>query len=399
MTISRTMQRLAPAAILALCAAATAQPDWREAEQGSLAGHVRITSPDDFEKAGEAYFSPDGSWIIFQAVPKAPEGEEPSPHYSMYVARLIRNDRDEVTGADRPILISPPGSANTCGFFHPLAPHRVIFGSTISPPIQDARSGYQRGESRYVWQFPEQMDVVSRTIPAIFYDRLPEGMRDQMQVAWDVDALEPIPLFTNPGYDAECAYSPNGRSIIYANVDPETRDADLHVFDAVAGFSRPLVVEKGYDGGPFFSPDGKRLCYRSDRAGNDLLQLYVADLELDDAGVPLRVKRERPITSDQNVNWAPFWHPSGEYLVFASSAVGHHNYEVFAIDVPAQDDPAVAPDALQRRRVTHAEGFDGLPVFSPDGSLMMWTSQRTDAGDKGTSQVWIARVVNASPRD
>lgn len=389
--------RLAPIALAPLLAcAALGAPAWVEAERETLADHVRITSPEDFEKAGEAYFSPDGSWIIFQAVARAPEGEEASAHYSMYVAKLTRDGSGRVTGAERPILISPPGSANTCGFFHPLAPHRVIFGSTVTPPAGDDRPGYQRGESRYVWQFPESMDVVSRTIPAIFYDRIPEEMREQV-IAWDINALEPVAVVSNPGYDAECAYSPSGRCIVYANVDPATGDADLYVHDVVAGFSRPLVVAEGYDGGPFFSPDGRRICYRSDRAGDDLLQLYVADLELDAAGVPLRVERERALTADHHVNWAPFWHPSGEFLVFATSAVGHHNYEVFSIEVPPADAGDVAPGALARRRITVAEGFDGLPVFSPDGSLLMWTSQRTESGEKGTSQVWIARVVSASP--
>ena len=31
--------------------------------------------------------------------------------------------------------------------------------------------------------------------------------------------------------------------------------------------------------------------------------------------------------------------------------------------------------------------FDGLPVFSPNGKWMMWTSQR---GPTGTSQVFLA---------
>ena len=44
----------------------------------SLSGIVQLTS--GFEKAGEAYFSPDMNWIIFQATPKG------QPQYQMYVA-------------------------------------------------------------------------------------------------------------------------------------------------------------------------------------------------------------------------------------------------------------------------------------------------------------------------
>ena len=41
-----------------------------------------------------------------------------------------------------------------------------------------------------------------------------------------------------------------------------------------------------------------------------------------------------------------------------------------------------------------ASGADILPVFSPDGTYMMWTGQRGPLGEgdeKPTSQLWIAR--------
>ena len=38
-------------------------------------------------------------------------------------------------------------------------------------------------------------------------------------------------------------------------------------------------------------------------------------------------------------------------------------------------------------RVTFDEEFDGLPVFSPDGQKLMWTSKR---GGLAESQVFIA---------
>ena len=43
-----------------------------------------------------------------------------------------------------------------------------------------------------------------------------------------------------------------------------------------------------------------------------------------------------------------------------------------------------------KRRLTHAEGADVLPVFNSDGSVMMWTSQRDPSG---TSQLWVADFV------
>ncbi len=44
-------------------------------------------------------------------------------------------------------------------------------------------------------------------------------------------------------------------------------------------------------------------------------------------------------------------------------------------------------------RITHAEGFDGLPVFSRDGKTMIWCAQRgplAEGEGRPSSQVWVA---------
>ncbi len=368
--------------------------DWRAEESGALTNYVQLTSENDFTKAGEAYFDPTGNWIIFQAVPR-PEGDRaPDQHYSMYVAKLARNADGAVTGIEEPVLLSEPGSANTCGFFHPTEPNRVIFGSTMTPPADNQPAGYQRGTSRYNWQFPVEMEVIGGVIGAVHRDR--NGMLTMQIDEWS----KPKPLWTRPGYDAECGYSPDGRFIVYTQVDPKTGDGDLYVFDTEKETHTPLVVEKGYDGGPFFSPDGRWITYRSDRKGNNMLQVFVAELEFNSEGEPIGVKRELPVTDNNQVNWAPFWSPDGKSLVYATSEVGHHNYEVFSIEAPVGK-TAKAPDQLAKRRITHADGFDGLPVFSADGAMLMWTSQRGALfGDeeRPTSQVWLADIINVDPR-
>jgi len=93
------------------------------------------------------------------------------------------------------------------------------------------------------------------------------------------------------------------------------------------------------------------------------------------------------------VNWAPFWHPDGQRLVFATSRVGHHNYEVFEIDATAGNSTMPARYGTTSRRVTNGDGFDGLPAFNPDGTLMIWTGQR---GEDRSSQLFIAPFVEAS---
>jgi len=371
---------------------------WPAAEAPYLTGHVQITFPSDFSKAGEAYFEPGPTpnWIIFQAVAKGSD----ETNYQMYVAKLARNAAGNITGLDpaiKPIRLSPPKSSNTCGWFHPTEPGRVIFGSTTIEPKDDTVPGYNRDKSSYTWKFPSEMRVVSRTVEVIVGDKLPKAEAAKV-LADRKDIKEVTPAFAQPnagsgeGYAAECSLSSDGRFLLYTYRDPKTSNPDIWVLDNQTGKHTPLVTAKGYNGGPFFSPDAKRIVYRSDRKGDSNLQLFITDLAIDPAtGAITGARQETQITDDSNVNWTPFWHPSGQYLIFASSKASHRNYEVFSIDATGDATPA----DRAWTRVTECEGFDGLPVFNTAGDLMMWTSQRggkLPGEEKPSSQIWIAKV-------
>ena len=116
--------------------------------------------------------------------------------------------------------------------------------------------------------------------------------------------------------------------------------------------------------------------------------------DFDADGVPVGIEHEYQITDNESVNWAPFWHPSGKFLVYGTSEVSHGNYEVFAIEIDdaklKSENPAAS---LRRTRLTQANGADVLPVFTSDGKTMMWTAQRGPmmAGEqKPSSQLWVA---------
>ena len=308
-----------------------------------------------FDRAGEGYFSQDAKWVIFQATPK---GEQ---HYQMYVAALSWQD-GKSPSLGEPVRISPPNSRNTCGYFSPDG-RSIIFGSTAGKEKPDEPSaGYQRRGGNYQWAFPNGMEIYRAS------DWTAGG-----------DLAKPENRLTdNDAYDAEGAFSPDGNWIVFGS--RRTGDMEIWVMKADGSSPVQLTNAKGYDGGPFFSPDGKRIVYRSDRQGNDLLQVFVADLAFDDAGNVTGVAQERQVTNDENVNWGPYWHRDGRHLIYATSAHGHQNYELYA----------VREDGSHPVRITHSEGFDGLPVFSPDGQWLMWSSKR--AADK-TTQLFIARFT------
>ena len=87
------------------------------------------------------------------------------------------------------------------------------------------------------------------------------------------------------------------------------------------------------------------------------------------------------------VSWGPYYHPSGDYIIYSSNLMGHANFELFMIDLQGNHAPV---------RVTHTEGTDILPVFSPDGSKLAWSSTRTD---NGSSQVFMADWNGSAARE
>lgn len=350
--------------------------DWRTQERG-LAQATQLTFPDRFTKAGEAYFDAAGKRVVFQAIERKSDGEPESPHYAMYIADLMRVDAGE-RGLDRAFAlanvrrVSPPGSANTCGWFDPRDPNTLYFASTLTAPADGPTPGYQRDGRTYRWAFPPEMRIVKVDL------RKADG---------SATSLQPV-TGDGKGYVAEGALSADGRTLLFTRlIDGE---GDLFTMDLPTGQVTQIVQAPGYDGGAFFNPDGSRIVWRGDRNRDNLLQLYVARVKRDATGRVTGLEGERPLTQDEHVNWAPYWTPDGRMVVYATSREGHRNYEVFAVEIPDEADTALP----QPRRVTTASGADLLPAISSDGQLLMWTAQR---GEDRTSQLWIARIGPESP--
>jgi TolB protein len=181
-------------------------------------------------------------------------------------------------------------------------------------------------------------------------------------------------LTYNDSYDAECAYSPDGKQIVFCSLRAGT--PAIHICDADGQNPRRVTHNTGHDGGPFFSPDGQRLVYRSDREGQGNLQVFVNNL----AGTA-----EQALTPADAFHWCPYWHPSGKWIIFTYANFRQDaNFDVYLM----------RDDGSELHRVTSNPGFDGLPVFSPDGRHLMWTSARNGLS---SPQVFIAEFLGLTP--
>ncbi len=297
-------------------------------------------------RAGEGYFSPDGQSIVYQAFPVG------YPFYQIYTQRL-----DEKT----PLRLSTGRGRTTCSYFAHDGQSLIFASSHTDPDIEQTEAKARQlakdgGRRRYEWDFDPHMEIYS--------------------IKSDGTGLKR--LTNSAGYDAEGSYSPDGKQIVFTS--SRDGDPDLFIMDADGSNVRQLTNVPGYDGGPFFSPDAKWVIFRSDRQKEHMLQLFAISVD---------GKREVQLTNNlEQVNWCPFFHPSGKYLVWSGADYSQGprgaNFDLFSLDIEAAGDTLKAGAIT---RITDHEGADVLPVFSPDGTKLMWTSTRT--ADK-TSQLWIA---------
>ncbi len=342
------MLALLPALLLSADAAS-----WQQEESPHLKNVKQLTH--DFVRAGEGYFSPDGTRIVFQAE----ERDSGNPFYQIYVMDLKTK---------RTRRLSPGVGKTTCSYFSPDG-KKIIFASShldsdakkkqaaeYEQRKDDERKGIRR---RYRWDFDEHMDI---------FEIAADGSGKLRR------------LTTAKGYDAEGSFSPDGKQIVFCSNRSGEKNLELYIMDADGKNVRQLTKAPGcYNGGPFFSPDGKRVIFRSDRKKPDHLQLYVIDAD---------GKNERALTDDLNwVQWGPYWYKDSKHILYAGadhSVVGRPNYDLYWMNV----------ETGKKVRITFYPGADVLPVFSPDGTKVMWTSTR---GDGHSSQLFIADFV--PPKD
>ena len=294
----------------------------------------RVTLPEmGLGAAGEAYFSPDGKSIAYQAYP---EGES---QYQIYTQRL---------SGGSPKMVSTGKGACTCISYRPDG-KKIIFASTHLGGTQSEKTP---DDGKYKWDFDRDMEIFEANV--------------------DGSALRR--LTNTDGYDAECAYSPDGKSIVFTS----QRDGDLEIYVMAADGTNPRRITRaaGYDGGPFFSPDGKTILYRADRRNDGKMNLQLRMVSATGTS-------DRALTDNDVFNWCPYWHPSGKSFIFTRA--DHEAYK--RGKKPNYDLFVMSADGQRETRITFDADFDGLPVFSADGKKIMWTSKR---GGLSESQIFIA---------
>jgi Tol biopolymer transport system component len=302
-------------------------------------------------------------------------GQNAEAYFSRSGRQLIFQRQEADTGCDQQYVMNTDGTGlhrvssgkgrTTCGYFYDQD-RRIFYATTehagaSCPPRPD----YSKG---YVW-----------------------ALYDYDIYTANAAGGEAHRLTTNPQYDAEGTLSPDGTTIVFTSL----RDGDLNIYTMRVDGShlKRLTSTLGYDGGPFFSPDGKQIVYRawhpqtatdsSDYKGL-IAQNMVRPVRMDIWVMEADGSHQRQITNLGGASFAPYFHPDGRRIIFASNykSPRSRNFDLYLINL----------DGTGLEQITTSAEFDAFPMFSPDGRRLVWASNR-HGKIQGETNIFIADWV------
>ena len=157
---------------------------------------------------------------------------------------------------------------------------------------------------------------------------------------------------------------------------------------------KQLTHELGYDGGAFFSPDSKKIVFRSSRPKTEaeiaeykgyLSKNLVAPTNMEIYTCNIDGSDLKQITNLGKANWAPYFHPSGEKIIFSSNHHSERGYD-FQLYI-------INTDGTGLERITNQSIFNAFPMFSYDGKKLVFSSNRDNGGTRDTN-LFIADWVD-----
>jgi len=221
---------------------------------------------------------------------------------------------------------------------------------------------------------------------------------------------------------SDAQISPDGRRVAFVvttvSAEKDTYLSNIWVVDTdtPGAEARRFTTGPLRDSAPRWSPDGGRLAFVSERERGKPGQLYVMPA---DGGEPVRLTN---LENAVDAVWGPVWSPDGSRLAFTSRVGGWHEPtreeergwskppRVITILKHRMDGEGfthdrrphvfvVAAAGGEARQLTDGDFPDNFPAWSPDGSLIAFTSERHPTRDDDWSgDVFVVPVEGGEPR-
>jgi TolB protein len=308
----------------------------------------------------EAYFSPNGKFASFQSNNRK-WGLKCDQIFALEIAKAAADT------TYKPPMISTGKGRTTCSYYMPNGKD-ILYASTHLK--QDSCPAPPQEIGKYLWPIYPEFDI--------FVADKKGKIKKQ--------------LTNTAGYDAEATISPKGDKIVFTS--DRSGDLELWIMDIDGKNQKQLTNELGYDGGAFFSPDGKKLVFRASRPNSDeeikeykyyLEKHCVAPTHMEIFTCNIDGTDMKQVTSLGKANWAPYFLPKGDKIIFSSN---HHSkrgydFQLYMVNL----------DGTGLEAVTKESNFNAFPMFSPDGKKLIFSSNRNNHGTRDTN-LFIADWVD-----
>ena len=326
----------------------------------SLDGETHLKNTRQLTFGGdnaEAYWSYDNTKLVFQA-------NNPAWNTGCDQIFYMQLDDDITPSSIPPRQISSGQGRTTCAYFMP-GDSSVVFASTHQKDSLCPEVPPRGPNGEYVWPIYAAYDIFTANLNGDLLDQLTDY----------------------EGYDAEATLSPQGDKMVFTS----TRSGDLELYTCDVDGSNVLQITEtlGYDGGAFFSPDGSQIIWRASRPESPeevshykglLLAGLVEPTEMELFVANVDGSNARQLTHLGGANWAPYFHPDGDRVLFSSN---HHSggfpFNIFMIGL----------DGEGLEQITFDSAFDSFPMFSPDGRHLAFSSNRNNGRTRSTN-VFVA---------
>ncbi len=289
----------------------------------------------------EAYWSPDGSKLIFQSTRGDSQCDQ------IYTMKADGSDQK---------MVSTGKGVTTCGYFLADSKHFVYASTHEAGPACPAPADRSKG---YVWAVYKGFDIF---------------------LADETGKIEKK-LTDTPGYDAEATVNwKNKDEIIYTS--KASGDLDLWTMKADGSGKKQITQSVGYDGGAVFSRDGSKMVWRAFHPDTAEKLANYKGLLADDLTTPMKMELwtanrdgsdKKQITNYGCASFAPTFTPDGKKIVFSSNKnkCDTRDFEMFMVNV----------DGSGLEQVTTYGGFTSFPEFSPDGKKLAFASSYQGTGN------------------